>query len=70
MNWAEWLADPAAGDYWAFAALRPQDVLAMPGGELVALVSTLLADYFPLALLSMDEEPLPGILAYLGEEVR
>lgn len=68
MTWQEWLADPAAGDYWAFASLRPRDVLDMPGEELVSLAAALLADYFPLALLSMDEEPLPAIQAYLGGE--
>jgi 5-methylcytosine-specific restriction protein B len=68
MTWAEWLEDPAVGDYWAFTSLRPEDVLSMPGEELVALAASLLGDYFPLALLSMDEEPLAGIEAYLGEE--
>ena len=68
MTWEEWLADPAAGDYWAFASFRPPDVLAMPGEELVAVAANLLADYFPLALLAMDEEPLPALEAYLGGE--
>jgi hypothetical protein len=66
MTWEEWLADPSEGDYWAFASLRPQDVLAMPGEELVSLAAALLADYFPLALLTMDEEPLGAIEGYLG----
>lgn len=69
MTWEEWLEDPAAGDYWAFASLRPRDVLAMPGEELVSLAAALLADYFPLALLSMDEEPLAAIKAYLGKRI-
>lgn len=68
MTWAEWLDDPAAGDYWVFVAYRPQDVLAMPGEDLVEQVARLHADYFPLALLAMDEEPLAQIEAYL--EVR
>ncbi len=67
MRWAEWLADPAAGDYWAFTSFRPEDVLVLPAAELVAVTSSLLADLFPLALLSMDEEPLANIRAYLGE---
>jgi hypothetical protein len=66
MTWEEWLEDPAAGDDWAFVAFRPQDILSMPGDELVDRVVRLHTDYFPLALLAMVEEPLAAIEAYLG----
>ncbi len=66
LTWEAWLDDPAAGDYWAFVAFRPRDILAMRGEELVDWVARLHADYFPLALLAMDEEPIPMIEAYLG----
>ncbi len=68
MTWEAWLDDPASGDYWAFVAFRPREILAMPGEELVDWVVRLHADYFPLALLAMDEEPIPLIEAYLGEK--
>ncbi len=68
MTWDEWLDDPAAGDFWAFVAFRPEDILAMAGDELVDWVARLHTDYFPLALLAMDEEPLAEMEAYLGEE--
>ncbi len=66
MTWDGWLGDPASGDYWAFVSFRPRDVLAMPGEKLIDLVAHLHADYFPLALLAMDEEPISLIEAYLG----
>jgi len=68
MRWDEWLDDPAGGDYWVFAAFRPEDVLSMPGDDLVDWVARLHTDYFPLALLAMDEEPLAQIEAYVGGE--
>jgi 5-methylcytosine-specific restriction enzyme B len=66
MTWEEWLDDPASGDFWAFVAFRPDDVMSMPGDELIDWVARLHTDYFPLALLAMDEEPLAQIEAYIG----
>jgi 5-methylcytosine-specific restriction enzyme B len=68
MTWDRWLDNPADGDYWVFMAFRPEDVLVMPGNELVDITVRLHSDYFPLALLAMDEEPLAQIEAYLAGE--
>ena len=66
LTWQDWLADPARADYWALAAYRPLDVLAMPGDALEEQVARLHADYFPLALLAIEDDPLPLIVAYLA----
>lgn len=66
MTWAEWLADPAAGDFWAFVPIRPRDVIDLPGDALVRLAVQVHSDFFPLALLAMEEYPLPLIQSYLA----
>jgi len=64
MTWEEWLDDPRAGGYWVFRALRPAEVLEMPGDKLAGLVAHTHAALFPLALLAMEEDPLPVLYAY------
>lgn len=66
MDWNEWLADPAQGDYWAFVSFRPADIISMPASELEDWIVQLHSDYFPLALLSIEADPLQQIEAYLA----
>lgn len=68
LTWGEWLDDPQQADYWVHIPLTPPEVLAASQEQLVQLASQALADYFPLALLAMDEEPLALIQSYLGIE--
>lgn len=66
MSWDEWLDDPSAGDFWAYLALTPAEALETPPEDLAALAARTHAAFFPLALLAMEDEPLPVIRAYLG----
>lgn len=66
MTWEEWLDDPKAADFWLRIALHPRRVTAMCADELETLVAEMHSLYFPLALLAMEEEPLPLIRAYEG----
>lgn len=68
LNWEEWLDDPRQADFWVHIPLTPAEVMAAPQEQLARLASQTLADYFPLALLAMDEEPLALIQTYLGSE--
>lgn len=67
LSWAEWLAAPQRADYIARLPLAPEEVLAMPGDQLEALIAETHSLYFPLALLSMEVEPMPWIMRYLGK---
>lgn len=64
MSWAEWLDDPRAGNYWAFRALSPREALVTPRDDLAGLVSRTHAAFFPLALLAIEDEPLPVLRAF------
>lgn len=66
ITWEEWLDDPKAAGYWLRVALHPRRVLAMAEQELQDLTAQTLADYFPLALLAIEEDPLPLMRAYVG----
>lgn len=61
MSLWEWLADPKQGDYWAFAALTPSEVMNQSGQDLSALAAKIHMELFPLALLAMQAEPLDWI---------
>lgn len=64
LTWEEWLDDPAAAHFWARAAFHPRRVLTMPAAGLEDLVVRLHADYFPLALLAMEDDPEPLLTAW------
>lgn len=64
VTWTEWLDDPAAADFYARDALTPRQAVTLPGEALEDLVVALHAAYFPLALLAMEENPLPLMEAY------
>jgi 5-methylcytosine-specific restriction enzyme B len=66
LTWEEWLSDPAAGGFWVRVAMQPKQALSLPAAALEDLVVKMHADYFPLALLAMEESPLPWIEAYLA----
>jgi 5-methylcytosine-specific restriction protein B len=65
MTWREWFSDPAAGEYLARLPFSPQQAIEMPASQLVDRVSRTFALYFPLLLLSAEEDPLPIMKAYL-----
>lgn len=65
ITWEEWLDNPGRADYWVRVALTPAQALAASAEELEELTGQMHAAYFPLALLAMEENPLPVIEAYL-----
>jgi 5-methylcytosine-specific restriction enzyme B len=66
LSWDEWLDDPAAGNYWIFLPVTPSEVCAMCGEELAVLATRYHSAFFPLALLAMEDDPLPLIHLFLG----
>ena len=66
LTWPEWLEDPEQGDDWVFMSFTPAEVTSLPLDDLQDWVVRLFGLYFPLALLAMEEAPLPLIEAYVG----
>lgn len=65
IGWSEWLDDPRSADFWVRVALSPAQAIAATTAELEALAIHMHAAYFPLALLAIEDNPLPVIDAYL-----
>jgi len=65
MSWEDWLSAPDQGDYLARIPFTSQAVLHIPGSNLVSQVADTLTAYFPLALLTTEEDPIPLIKAFL-----
>lgn len=66
-SWESWFAAPDKADYIARLPLEPDEVCGMPGEQLETLIADTHSLYFPLALLSMEIDPLPVIRRYLGK---
>lgn len=67
LAWSEWLQDPARGLFCLRVPFTRREAAALPANDLVDLVVRLHSAYFPLALCTMDENPMPLIRAYLKD---
>lgn len=67
LSWAEWFTAPEEADYIARLPLAPEEAFSMPGDRLESLIVEMHGLYFPLALLSMQADPMPVIRRYLGK---
>lgn len=64
LGWDEWLDNPARGDYWAFLPLTPAEAVSLTVEDLAHLAAQVHANFFPLALLAMEDHPLPLIHSF------
>jgi len=66
-SWQEWLEDPETNGINVSAILTKNEILRLSEKQLVDKISNTFSELFPLFILTVSNDPIADISAYIGE---